>query len=106
MLTAGIIAALGMIFLLLKFNIRKILNHDILIDVLITFFFIFIFAGTFSGMIAGLFAGLIISVFLFIAKRTLGYQKLRFVKTDKFPYRQLLWVHVIPRRNRTNREEV
>lgn len=69
MFTAGLIAALGLIFLLLKVGIQKVAKFDIALDVVITFFFMWIFAGTFAGMMAGLTAGLIISVFLFVARR-------------------------------------
>ncbi len=54
MFLAGLIAALAMIFLLLKFNLKRIAKYDIFLDVVITFFFIWIFAGTFAGMMAGL----------------------------------------------------
>jgi presenilin-like A22 family membrane protease len=94
MILAGLIAACGFIFLILKFNLRRVLKHDILIDVLVTFFFIWIFAGTFAGMMAGLMAGAIISVFLYIAKRLIPQEKLGVVKTDKFPYRKFDWVPV------------
>ena len=69
MFTAGIIAALGFIFLLLKFGIQRVAKFDIALDVAITFFFIWMFAGTFAGMMAGLTAGLIISIFLYVARR-------------------------------------
>tara|TARA_B110000858_G_scaffold198227_1_gene263348 strand:- start:4178 stop:4459 length:282 start_codon:yes stop_codon:yes gene_type:complete len=89
---AGIIAALGMLFLLFKFGVRKVITYDILFDVLITFFLVIVLAGTFSGMIAALFGGLIVSVVLFIMKRTMRHEKLSLVKTKKFPYRRWMWV--------------
>lgn len=92
MFLTGIIAACGILFLLLKFNLRRILRHDILIDVAVTFFLIWIFAGTFAGMMAGLLAGAIISVFLYIAKRVVPQEKLGVIKTSKFPYRKVTWV--------------
>lgn len=92
MMLAGIIAALGMLFLLFKFGVRKVITYDILFDVLITFFLVIVLAGTFSGMIAALFGGLIVSVVLFIMKRTMRHEKLSLVKTKKFPYRRWMWV--------------
>jgi len=92
MFTAGLIAAFGMIFLLLKFGIRRVARFDIALDIVLTFFLMWIFAGTFAGMMAGLTAGLIISVFLFIARRTIRTEKLSVVKTDTFPYRKFAWV--------------
>jgi len=38
MFLAGLIAALAMIFLLLKFNLKRIAKYDIFLDVVITFF--------------------------------------------------------------------
>jgi hypothetical protein len=95
MLLAGLIAAIGIIFLLLKFNLKRILKYDIILDVAITFFFIWIFAGTFAGMMAGLLAGALISVFLYVAKRTVPREELRWVKTKSFPYRKFAWVQVV-----------
>jgi len=92
MFLAGIIAAAGMLFLLFKFGVRKVITYDILFDVLITFFLVIVLAGTFSGMIAALFGGLLVSVVLFIMKRTMRHEKLSLVKTKKFPYRRWMWV--------------
>jgi len=92
MFLAGIIAAAGMLFLLFKFGVRKVINYDIFFDVLITFFLMIVLAGTFSGMIAALFGGLLVSVVLFIMKRTMRHEKLSLVKTKKFPYRRWMWV--------------
>ncbi len=92
MFLAGIIAAAGMLFLLFKFGVRKIITYDIFFDVLITFFLVIVLAGTFSGMIAALFGGLLVSVVLFIMKRTMRHEKLSLVKTKKFPYRRWMWV--------------
>lgn len=95
MLLTGFIAALGMIFLLIKFNLKRILKYDIFLDVVLTFFFIWIFAGTFAGMMAGLVAGCLISAFLYFAKKAIPQEELRWVKTRSFPYRKLAWVEVI-----------
>ena len=92
MIIAGTIAAIGMIFLLLKFNLKRIVKFDIALDVLITFFFVWIFLGTFSGMMAGLVAGAMVSIFLFVAKKFIPKEELKFVKTTSFPYRKFMWV--------------
>ena len=94
MFITGLIAACAILFLLLKFNLKRILKHEILIDICVTFFLIWIFAGTFAGMMAGLMAGAIISIFLFVARRLIPQEKLRFVKTEKFPYRTFKWVRI------------
>ena len=80
MFITGLIAACAILFLLLKFNLRRILKHEILIDICVTFFLIWIFAGTFAGMMAGLMAG--------------PQEKLKFVKTETFPYRSFRWVKI------------
>ncbi len=92
---SGLLAALAMIFLLLKLNLKRIAKYDIFLDVVLTFFFIWIFAGTFAGMMAGLWAGALISIFLWWAKRSIPQEELRFIKTKRFPYRKLAWVQVI-----------
>ena len=53
MFLAGLIAAIAIIFLLFKFNLKRIAKYDIVLDIAITFFLIWIFAGTFAGMMAG-----------------------------------------------------
>lgn len=95
MFLAGLISAIAIIFLLLKFNLRRIAKYDIVLDIAITFFLIWIFAGTFAGMMAGLLAGAIISIFLYVAKRAIPREELRWVKTKSFPYRKFSWVQVV-----------
>ena len=92
MFIAGTIAAIGIIFLLLKFNLKRVVKFDIALDVIITFFFVWIFLGTFSGMMADLMAGAIVSIFLFVAKKFIPKEELKFVKTTGFPYRKFMWV--------------
>tara|TARA_R100001163_G_C5032120_1_gene172046 strand:- start:604 stop:888 length:285 start_codon:yes stop_codon:yes gene_type:complete len=92
MITAGLVAAAGMLFLLFKFGVRKVINYDIFFDVVITAVLMIALAGTFSGMMAALFGGLVVSVVLFIMKRTMRHQKLELIKTKKFPYRRWMWV--------------
>ena len=94
MFLAGTVAAIGMIFLLLKFNMKRVVKFNIALDVLITFFFVWIFLGTFSGMMAGLMAGALVSVFLFVAGKFMPKEELKFVKSKSFPYRKFIWVRV------------
>ena len=88
MFTAGLIAAAGLLFLLFKFGIRRVITYDIFFDVAITAILMVSLAGTFSGMMAALFGGLIVSIVLFIMKRTMRHEKLSLVKTKSFPYRR------------------
>ena len=72
---AGICSALAIIFLLLKFNIKKVLFFDIAIDLASSLFLIAVFFGSFAGMMAAVIGGALISLTLWILKHTIGYQK-------------------------------
>ena len=91
MLLCGMLAACGILFLLAKLNIKRVLYFDVAVDVVATIALLVMFAGTFAGMMAGVIGGAIVSVVLFILKRMIGCQKLSF--TD----RKLRWVDVPPR---------
>ena len=71
MIFAGLISALGILFLLFKFGVRRIISFDIPIDIASTGLLMFLFAGTFGGMMAAMFGGLIISITLFVMKKIL-----------------------------------
>jgi hypothetical protein len=75
-LYAGVIAAVAMIFLMLKLDIKKICGYDILVDITFTGLLAWMLAGTYSGMMAALIGGAIVSIFLFITKKVNGYSKL------------------------------
>ena len=96
MITAGIVSALGLLFLIFKFGIRKVINYDILIDIFVTALLMYALAGTYSGMMAALVGALIVSVTLFILKKTMYREQLRLVRISKFPYRKIDWVLVPP----------
>ena len=85
LISAGIIAAIAMIFLFFKLDIRKVLGYDAFIDIAFTTLLAYLFAGTFSGMVAALIGGALLSVFLLIAKKVLGYKRL------VFENRRLIW---------------
>ncbi len=85
---AGLCSAAAIIFLLLKFNMRRVLCFDILVDCAATAFLIIIFAGSFAGMMAAVIGGAIISITLFFVKRAIGHDRLT----------RRGWVHVPPRR--------
>ncbi len=96
MIFAGLIAALGLLFLLFKFGVRRIITYDIPIDIAATVLLMILFAGTFSGMMAAMFGGLVISVTLFVMKQTMSREELQLVKVKKFPYRAWRWIEVDP----------
>tara|TARA_B100001029_G_C15029269_1_gene435784 strand:+ start:172 stop:468 length:297 start_codon:yes stop_codon:yes gene_type:complete len=96
MLLAGVIAAAGLLFLVFKLGMRKVVGYDILFDILITAVLMASLAGTYSGMMAALFGGLLVSVVLFIMKKTMHHQKLHYVRTNEFPYRGFAWKTHLP----------
>ena len=90
-LIAGIFSALSILFLLFKFNIKRILAFDIAVDIASSALLIVLFAGTFAGMMAAVIGGAIISVVLYAIKRLKGYEK---------PIRKgfkVIWVSVPPK---------
>ena len=64
-----------MIFLLLKFDIKKVLYFDVLIDATSSVFLMAVFFGSFAGMMAAVIGGALISITLWFMKRTIGYCK-------------------------------
>jgi hypothetical protein len=96
MITAGLISALGLLFLLFKFGVRRVITFDILIDIGATALLMVLFAGTFGGMMAAMVGGLIISVVLYVLKQTMNREVIKIVRTKKFPYRKLMWLEVPP----------
>lgn len=76
MLLAGLLTAVGMLFLLCKVGLKRVLAYDVFIDIVATIGLMSIFAGTYSGMMAAIIGGLFISVSLIAAKRFVKYEKL------------------------------
>jgi len=92
MLLAGCIAAAGLLFLIFKLGVRRVINYDITFDILITGFLVYALAGTYAGMMAALMGGLMVSIILFIMKRTMKREVLTVIPKETFPYRQFDWV--------------
>ena len=104
MIIAGIIAAAGLLFLVLKLSPKRIISYDIPIDIAITALLMWSLAGTYSGMMAALVGGLIVSIVLFTMKKTMVREELRLnsrkVKVTRFielsvPYFE--WIEIDPR---------
>ena len=96
MIIAGLISAFGLLFLLFKFGVRRVITFDIPIDITSTGLLMFLFAGTFGGMMAAMVGGLIISIVLFAMKKTMTREAPHWVKTKNFPYRSLRWMEIDP----------
>lgn len=88
---AGVFSALAILFLLAKFDFKKVLWLDIPIDILSTILLVAMFAGTFAGMMAAVIGGCVISLTLLAFKKAVGYKK---PKWNKYKYE---WVDVSPR---------
>ena len=79
-LIAGVFSALAILFLLAKFDFKKVLWLDIPIDIISTCLLIIMFAGTFAGMMAAVIGGCLISMTLYLSKKAMGYKKPRWKK--------------------------
>lgn len=88
---AGIVSACGILFLLAKLNIKRVLAFDVFVDIASSVLLMVMFFGTFAGMMAAIVGGAIISIVLYIMKKTIGYQKPRW---NKYKFQ---WVDVPPR---------
>lgn len=76
MIVSGVITALSVLFLLCKFDIKKVCGYDWLFDIIFTITVAIIFSGTYSGMVVAMVADLCLAAMLLILKRTIGYKKL------------------------------
>ena len=79
---AGLLSALGLLFLIFKFGIRRVISYDIPIDIAVTLLLMYVFAGTYSGMMAAMIGGLIVSATLFVMKRTMVREVLTISKRN------------------------
>lgn len=77
MLEAGILTAIGIIWILSRFNLRRIAGYATFWDISITALVAWLFVGTYAGMMTGMLAGLMVSAFLTIVGRTAGKERLR-----------------------------
>tara|TARA_B000000475_G_C15691676_1_gene322529 strand:+ start:206 stop:514 length:309 start_codon:yes stop_codon:yes gene_type:complete len=74
---AGVASAIGVLFMLFKLDIKKVLAFDVFVDIGASLLLIVMFAGTFAGMMAAVIAGSIISIALFCMKKLIGCKKPR-----------------------------
>lgn len=83
LLLAGIITAIGVWIVLLKLNIRKVLNFEVPIDIVFTIGITMYFAGTFSGLMTGVVAGVVLSILLAVSKAIWGVEKINWRRNEK-----------------------
>ncbi len=58
---AGMFTALGILIILIKIGIRRVLYWEVVVDLVFTIGIPFMFLGTFSGMMTAIFAGIWVS---------------------------------------------
>ena len=75
MIMIGIASALGILILLAKMDLWKLLGFDVLLDILATATLMIMYAGTLGGMVAAMIGGLFISIALLVIKKLFGYLK-------------------------------
>ncbi len=82
MLEAGLLTAIGIIWILSRMNLKRIAGYALIWDVFLTGGLTFLFIGTYAGMVTGMLAGVIISVFLTIVKKTAGAERIKLERKD------------------------
>jgi hypothetical protein len=76
-------------------KLRKFLGYAGWVDVAFTVLIFALFAHTFSGVVAGTFAGLFLALGLTLLRKTIGYERLQWVKCGRFMWK-LSWVYFAP----------
>lgn len=91
-------AALGTAFCFMivafRFGIRRIAGYATAFDIFITVLLMWLFTGTYAGMMTGVIAGGLISIYLNIVRKTIGVERLRFVKEPGRRLPKWRWVHI------------
>ena len=92
MIESGFITAVGIIWLLCRFDLKKIAGYAAAWDIAISAGMAALFIGTYAGMVTGLLAGVIVSLFLTVVKKVGGHKKLEFVRLEGERIARLRWV--------------
>jgi hypothetical protein len=82
MLEAGVITAIGVIWLLSWMNLKRVAGYGFAWDIIITFVLTWIFIGTYAGMVTGMFAAAIVSVFLRMIRKVAGAERVVLERKD------------------------
>lgn len=94
MLEAGVLTAIGVIWIMSRMNLRRIAGYALFWDIGLTGLLTFLFIGTYAGMVTGMLAGVLISMFLTIVKRTAGAERLKLVRRKDESVPRLRWKDV------------
>lgn len=82
MFEAGVITAIGVIWLLSWMNLKRVAGYGFAWDVIITAVLTWMFIGTYAGMVTGMFAAAIVSVFLRFVKKYIGAERVVLERKD------------------------
>lgn len=93
MIEAGLISAIGLFFVLCRFNLRRICGYATLVDVVATAAFVFMFAGTYAGMMTGIFAGVCVSLALNVVRTLYGYDRAHLIRGSGNLMPTMVWIH-------------
>jgi hypothetical protein len=91
MLEAGLLTAIGVIWLLCRMNLKRVAGYALAWDVGLTAGLTFLFIGTYAGMVTGMLAGVIVSIFLTGVKRTVGSERLKLDRKADEAYPRVRW---------------
>ena len=93
MIEAGLISAIGLFFILCRFNLRRICGYATLVDVVATAAFVLMFMGTYAGMMTGIFAGVLVSLTLNVIRTLYGYDRAKLIRGTGNLMPSLVWIH-------------
>lgn len=91
MIEAGLISAIGLFFVLCRFNLKRICGYATLVDVIATGGFCWIFIGTYAGMMTGIFAGVLVSLTLNIIRVLYGYERVYLARRSGRLMPSIVW---------------
>lgn len=91
MIEAGLITALGVIWILSRMNLKRVAGYALFWDVAISGLLAFLFIGTYAGMMTGILAGVVVSLFLTMVKKTAGAERIRLVRYQGETFAKPRW---------------
>lgn len=91
MIENGFIAAIGIIWLLCRFPLKRVAGVRRTLDILISGGLAWAFTGTYGGLVTGLLAGVIVSLFLTAIAKTAGVERLRLTRYEDERYPRFRW---------------
>lgn len=72
----GFLAAIAVIVVLMRMDLKKFLGYPVMMDIVVTLILSYLLYGTFGGMVSAIIAGLFFSLFLTLLRRLYGYKRL------------------------------